>query len=127
MVSALLFGACGDGSSPRDGDLTSAEEGGPSGVNGIVRAGPVCPVERPGQPCAPRGVPTIVSVLDASSGKLVTRTTSDRVGHFRVRVDPGRYVLKASPSGFRVSLPVTVTVHPGKFAHAALSLDTGIR
>ena len=62
-----------------------------TGVGGRVHAGPVCPVEQPGDPaCAPRSVAGATLVVRAADGSEVARFTTDASGLYRIELPPGR-------------------------------------
>jgi hypothetical protein len=98
-----------------------------SGVEGHITAGPTCPVVNPDHPCPPRPVATNVRLLRAD-GSSAARGQSDKNGAFRIAAVAGHYDLVADYSGpNRQCGPVPVDVHDGRFAHADLQCDTGIR
>jgi len=99
------------------------------GVGGRVTAGPVCPVERPGDPsCGPR--PVAGATLTIRSGdKIVDTITTDASGLYRFALAPGDYVLEASPVEGLMGTP-----GPSRFSVVGTELtllevayDTGIR
>jgi hypothetical protein len=99
----------------------------PSGVEGRVTAGPTCPVERPDQPCADKPVETTLRLL-RKDGSVAATTKSGPDGTFKVAVAPGSYRLVADwPSRVGGCGPVDVTVERGRFTHADVSCDNGIR
>jgi hypothetical protein len=100
-----------------------------SGVQGVVTAGPVCPVEPfpPVPQCADRHVPAHLTLQRGSNGPVVARGDAGNDGRFRITAVPGRYTLSAtSPNAMRcTSQPVTVT--SGQFTDVQVGCDTGIR
>lgn len=133
-----------------DGSLTFVSQTGPalpedqqaalaaavrsSGMGGEVTAGPICPVERPGDSafsaaCAARAVAGAVLVVQDGSGKEVARFTTDASGLFRIDLAPGTYTLAARPVNglMRAAPPQSVTVVQGRMTVVAVSYDTGIR
>jgi hypothetical protein len=68
-------------------------------------------------------------IVRAEGGDLVTKVHSGSDGRFEVRLSPGSYVLEpvGTDIGIGGAKPVSVTVRAGQFAHATLTLDTGIR
>jgi hypothetical protein len=99
------------------------------GVGGRVTAGPVCPVERPGDAsCVPRAVAS--ATLSIRSGDtIVGALTTDASGLYRFALAPGDYVLEASPVEGLMGTP---TPSPFSVAGTQLTLldvayDTGIR
>ena len=129
----------------RDGTVTFQGETGPPlpddvltgllatatgpGVGGRVTAGPVCPVERPGDTtCGPR--PVAGATLTIRSGdKIVGAVTTDASGVYRFALAPGDYVLEASPveglMGTPAPMPFTVT--GTQLTLLDVAYDTGIR
>jgi hypothetical protein len=96
-------------------------------VEGRVTAGPTCPVQRADQPCPDRPVETTVRLLRAD-GSVAATGKSAPDGSFRLPAAPGDYRLVGDwPSGAGGCPPVDVTVEPGRFTHADVSCDTGIR
>ena len=93
-----------------------------------MSASPTCPVERIDQPCPPRPVETDVRVVRAD-GTVAAQAHSGTDGRFRVEAAPGRYRLEADyPSGpGRGCTPVDIAVEAGRFTHADIDCDTGIR
>ena len=121
-VGALTSG-CGDDTAP-------AESG--SGVAGVVRLGPQCPVEVEGRPC-PDVPPVGVKVLIAEqlpgelygAGDPVAETTTDAKGRFRVAVPPGAYVVTAEAGMSCEFMDAVVTA--GAVTDIDVPCDTGIR
>jgi len=103
-----------------------------SGVAGVVRLGPRCPVEVRGRPC-PDVPPVGVEVLIAQqlpgerygAGDPVAQTATDGKGRFRVAVPPGAYVVTAEAGMSCEFMDVVVTA--GAFTNIDVSCDTGIR
>ncbi|HTC82261.1 MAG TPA: hypothetical protein VK848_12075, partial [Acidimicrobiia bacterium] len=99
----------------------------PSGVEGRVTAGPSCPVQRADQPCPDKPVETTLRLL-RKDGSVAASGKSAADGTFRLTVAPGSYRLVADwPSRVGGCAPVDVTVESGRFTHAEVSCDTGIR
>jgi hypothetical protein len=122
VIGALTFG-CAEETAP-------AESG--SGVAGVVRLGPQCPVEVEGQLC-PDVLPVGVKVLIAEqppgelygAGDPVAETTTDAEGRFRVAVPPGAYVVTAE-AGMSCEF-MDAVVSAGAFTDIDVPCDTGIR
>jgi hypothetical protein len=99
-------------------------------VNGLVVAGPTCPVERADQPCPPKPVPDRLVLLETAGGQVVARVTTDQNGKFTVTLPPGTYDLKV-PAGsnlYPVQRAVSeVTVIAGQTVQVQIMLDSGIR
>ena len=102
---------------------------GDTGIGGVALAGPVCPVERPGDPaCAPRPVAGATIVIRDAAGNEVASATTDRKGRFEALVPPGRYTVQGLPvEGLMANpAPIDVDVAIG-IAAVDLPYDTGIR
>lgn len=101
-----------------------------TGVGGRVTAGPVCPVERPGDPnCAARAVAGAVLVIKGANGAEVARLTTDASGLYRVSLAPGDYTLEAQPVEGLMGTPSALpfTVRDGAQTALDVVYDTGIR
>ena len=101
-----------------------------TGVEGVVSAGPTCPVERPGDSaCQPRAVAGAVLVITDAGGSEVLRLTTDASGLFGVAIKPGDYTLTPQPvdglMGTAAPMPFMVTDGSATFLDVAY--DTGIR
>lgn len=101
-----------------------------SGVRGIVKIGPVCPVIRAedNARCADKPYAVTLSIRDAA-GKEVFRPTSDVNGKFEAELSPGVYVLSlAEPHALLPRMAsTTFTVMKSKFTDISVTLDSGIR
>ena len=108
---------------------------GESGVEGVVLAGPTCPVERIDSPCPDRPVSLTLGFYTATHStpaSPVATTTSGADGQFRVALPPGTYVVQRAcgPQNctqFPSLRPVMVEVRPGGYIRVTLQADTGIR
>jgi hypothetical protein len=104
-------------------------------VTGIATAGPVCPVERPGDPaCAARPVGGATIVVTRPDGSEVARVTTAADGHFSLALPAGDYVLVPQQvegmMGTAPSVPFTVgsSDQPGQSPNPLqVQYDTGIR
>jgi hypothetical protein len=106
--------------------------GQPSGITGMVKLGPTCPVEStPGAndpvPCVTPYSAQLV-VLDGENA-VVARVTSAADGRFSVDVPPGDYIVAPATGtdSYPIANPVSVTVVAGQFAEIEINYDTGIR
>ena len=73
-------------------------EGGTTGIVGTAVAGPVCPVERPGDPaCAPRPVAGATILIRDATGADVATIVTDAAGRFQVALPPGVYTVAGQP------------------------------
>jgi Carboxypeptidase regulatory-like domain len=118
---ALVAAACGGGSATPPSVTT--------GIAGTATAGPVCPVERPGDPaCAPRPVAGAVVIIRAADGEEIARATTDEEGRYDVAIPPGRYTVEGASVEGLMGNPVEVDVDVGDArAIVDLQYDTGIR
>lgn len=138
-MAAMLLGlaACvAPAASPSSSPAASAGASSSVGnVSGVATAGPVCPVERPGDSaCVPRPVPGAVIVVTRAEGTEVARVTTAADGRFSLNLPPGDYLLVPQPvSGMMGTAPsVPFTVGPtGQPSSSPMPLqveyDTGIR
>lgn len=114
---------------------TSSPSPSPAGVTvtGIVEAGPVCPVERPGDAaCDPRPVEGARISIVGSAGSEVAHATSAVDGSFEVSLPPGEYELipQAVEGILGTAPPIHIQVRPGGAVTPSpieLEYDTGIR
>ena len=86
----------------------------------------MCPVQRAGTKCPPRPVAQAQVVALAGRSTIAT-TRTDRTGHFRLALQPGRYTLRATlPSALRSTGTAAVQVGAHPMA-VTITLDSGIR
>ena len=101
---------------------------GASGLAGVVRISPASPVCRAGTTCAR---PAKRFRLVFSRNGRSTVVTTDSHGRYRVKLDRGRYVVRAAMgrnTGPKQGLlPTRVTVPRGRFATRDFTYDSGIR
>lgn len=96
-------------------------------VTGSVASAPSCPVERVGHPCPPRLV-VGGSVLALRAWHLLASTDTGAGGRFRLKLDVGRYVIRATNTGgLATTAQRTVDVAPGATIRVRLVVDSGIR
>ena len=95
-------------------------------VTGVVAAGPVSPLSRPGVP-ATRAVPG--ATVEALAGNRVMATgRTDRAGRYELRLRPGTYLIRAqSDKVLNNQQTKTVTLARGRKLTVNFVLDTGIR
>lgn len=104
-----------------------------SGITGSVVAGPVCPVARiPPQPgCGPRPLAATLRIRRIAAATREFEVRSGVNGHFRVRLAPGRYVVRGLAHGAsglpRPPAPLRVQVRAHRFTAVTIEYDTGIR
>lgn len=99
-------------------------------LDGVVEAGPTCPVESVTQPCPPKPVPNRVVLIETSGGSIVAKVTTDQQGRFEVNLAPGTYELKVGPGITQYPIqrkPQVVTIVAGQTTQVKIELDTGIR
>ena len=99
-------------------------------MEGIVHAGPTCPVEREDEPCPDRPVQTTLRLV-RDDGSVAATGQSDVDGKFHFAAPAGKYQLVAdygSGSGGPGGCPpVDVLIEPDRYTFADVSCDTGIR
>ena len=118
-----------EGDAVPDAEWPSPAGTGRSGIFGTALAGPICPVEQPGDPnCAPRAVAgATVRVADAAGTELASAVT-DPAGRFFVALPPGTYTLSGDPVDGLMGTPAGITAEVGTGESVVtLSYDTGIR
>jgi hypothetical protein len=119
-LGVALLSGCG-GTSSSHGSTPP-----PATVRGRVTAGPTCPVERVGHPCAPRPVRAVVEVL--ASARVVARARTRRDGTFALSIAGGSYTLAVrTPHPFPRCTPRNITLAPGSTSTIDLTCDTGLR
>jgi hypothetical protein len=101
-------------------------------LQGQVTIGPICPVERPDQPCTPSPdtyAARKVLVFSSDGATLVATVSLNETGYYRVALDPGSYVVNINRGGIDRSLdmPRTITLAAGETITLDISIDTGIR
>jgi hypothetical protein len=99
-----------------------------TGINGMTVVDG-CPVMRD-PPCPDKPVPASLSVLESSTGAVITTVDSDASGHFSIAVKPGQYLLRlANTAGTlpRQANPAKVTVESGHYTTVTVRLDSGMR
>lgn len=134
VVIAVLLSACGSGGDIADRDTTTTIGSRPAGqgtLEGLVLAGPTCPVQRdpPDPACSDRPVPLAILVVLDLAGDEVGRGVSDQEGRFSISLPSGSYRLVPQPVegllGTAGSQDVQVKV--GDTEAVTVSYDTGIR
>jgi hypothetical protein len=99
-----------------------------TGIRGVVKLGPTCPVESLVSPCPDR--PFQGEVEATSTDGDTTRVSTDEQGRFSLDLPAGSYVLVAvslSGSGLPTPVPQTVQVETGAYTQVTLEVDSGIR
>lgn len=124
-LAAGLLSLVGCGDQPSAGEPAS-------GITGVVRLGPQCPVESATDPCEeePAAGVTVI-VADQLPGEAyapgpeVARATTAADGTFTVALSPGEYVVTAE-AGMSCEL-MDARVTRGAYAQVDVPCDTGIR
>jgi hypothetical protein len=125
LALALLGGCTAAGAPSASTDTVS--------VRGVATAGPVCPVERPGDSaCAPRPVAGATIVVKAAGGAEVRRVTTAGDGSFAIDLVAGDYVLVPQPVdgllGTAEQVAISVPAAGGSLpSPVQIEYDTGIR
>ncbi len=102
-------------------------------LEGHVTIGPICPVERPGQPCpVPPEMYAARKVLiyNADRTVLIQTVSLDTSGNYRIRLAVGRYtvdVSRAGGIGGVRGVPTIAPIEPNGTATVDIMIDTGIR
>ncbi len=119
-----------DGDEPPGEAWPAAGQSGRTGFDIRAVAGPVCPVERPGDSaCDPRPVPDAAVVIRDGSGAQVATVTLDNAGLAFVPLPPGDYSIDAAPVEGLMGTPaaISATLLAGHAEAVVLDYDTGIR
>jgi hypothetical protein len=121
--SIVLAGGGGTGG----GGGTTAK----SGIRGLAEAGPIKPVQRPGEKNTAPLPGAIITIQPSGGGAEITRQKADQNGRFEIPLSPGTYRLVPLPpqpgAVYPRGTPQTVTVKTGKFTEVTVEYDTGIR
>jgi hypothetical protein len=99
-----------------------------TGVRGVVRLGPTCPVESITSPCPDR--PFQGDVRATAPDGSTTTVSTDAQGAFTMNLVAGTYTVVAVPPGGGgppSPVPQTVQVRTGSYTQVTLEVDTGIR
>jgi hypothetical protein len=127
---ALSLSACTSRTASSTGANSTTTSGDPSArvsISGSVTAGPTCPVERIGHPCAPTPVRAEVKAMSVGGANEASSPT-DAEGHYAFTLPPGSYtfvVVKGSMFPRCTALPVTVS--SVALSDVDITCDTGIR
>jgi hypothetical protein len=110
----------------------SSQDAPPGILEGNVSIGPICPVERPDQPCItpPEAYETRKILVFRDDGKTLVKTVSiSGKGYYRTELNPGSYVVDINDAGRDRSadVPATMAIRSGKTLTLNISIDTGIR
>lgn len=119
-----------EGGDPIPADVLPVPSTGATGITGRATAGPICPVERPGDAaCAPRPVAGAEIVVTDASGAEVGKVTTLPDGSFALELPAGDYTVQGQSVDGLMGAPdrLSVTVRVGALSDIDLQYDTGIR
>jgi hypothetical protein len=122
VLPLLILAACAP-SGQRGGTSSS------SGIAGRVIMFPLSPLETGSSPAPTKGVQTTVAI-ESSDGERIEHVRTGPDGAFRIRLEPGDYVLSAMPPAsdpHLVPRPASAKVEPGTFVRVTVVLDTRLR
>ena len=124
-ASTLLFIALALSCTNQPSDILLAQGQG-TGLEGMVRRGPIQPVCRAGEPC---DAPFSAAFQVWQQQQLVTKFRSDSTGHYRVLLAPGAYTIVADSGApiWPARQAHDVKVGSVGLTHLDLDFDTGIR
>ena len=127
LLILLFAAACHSPTSPEDPSSR------PHGrLSGLVKIGPNCPVEQPGNPCpTPPAAFQLRKILvyNASKSKVLYVVDIDSQGLYLIDLAPARYVIDLRGAGIdrTADLPKTVEIKANTVTRLDVSIDTGIR
>jgi hypothetical protein len=100
-----------------------------TGINGLTVVRGSCPVVR-AEDCPDRPITATLSIMDATTGAMVTTVESNKQGQFSIALPPGRYLLRYAGIGgappHRIGA-MPVTVDAGRYTTITVRVDSGIR
>lgn len=120
----LALGCTGSGDSAAPDTSGSSTS---TGLEGVVRRGPIQPVCWPDEACI---APFSARFEVRSGDRLITSFRSDSAGRFLVRLAPGEYMVvpdSLSPLLGAIWQTHAVVVGSAGLTHVELDFDTGIR
>ena len=128
-VVAVVVLAIGIGAYYSANTLTPSPAG-KGTLEGQVSIGPICPVERPDNPCKPSPEAYAARKMIVSKGGAKVATVDiDSNGHYSVQLDAGTYTIDINRIGIDRSpeLPKQIQIKTGETIKLDISIDTGIR
>lgn len=101
-------------------------------LEGYVSIGPICPVERPDQPCVtpPEAYEARKILVFRDDGKTFIKTLPiGGNGYYHTELNPGSYIVDINHAGIDRSaeVPARIDIRAGKTVTLNISIDTGIR
>jgi len=124
------------GATPTSATFLVQKEGGISPfmvlgtVAGTVTLGPLCPVQRPGEPCVPTPemfTSRSVVIYDTDRVTIVAQQPLQPNGAFTVTLKPGSYFVQINPAGIGAGEKKPFTITALKTTTVNFDIDTGIR
>ena len=106
-------------------------------LEGEVRIGPICPVEKKGEPC--KTPPEVyearkIIVYDEDGRRIAIVdiepvSSGDGWGRYRVELEPGIYIIDINRLGIDSSndVPTKINIRSGETIKFNIDIDTGIR
>jgi hypothetical protein len=102
-----------------------------SGIQGTSFISPVCPVEKnpPDPGCNPKPYQATIIVKTSNGQTEVTRFTTMANGQFKVKLNPGAYLLVSANSSesYPRGTSQQVVVQKNKFTQVTITFDSGMR
>lgn len=101
-------------------------------LQGTMTIGPICPVERPDQPCLPTAemfAARKIYVYEANRTTIKTTLTTDAQGKFKVTLPVGDYWVDMIHQGIGATrgVPAEINIKSGATLDLNIDVDTGIR
>ncbi len=101
-------------------------------LSGVVKIGPNCPVEQPGNPCpTPPDAYKLRKILiyDEQKSRLLFTVDIDTQGLYFIDLVPAKYLVDLKGAGIdRTSdLPKVVEIHANNVTTLNVNIDTGLR
>ena len=111
--------------------LSQGEEEATSGIKGVVRLGPTCPMQKNEDDpnCADKMYQTKLEITRFNSVEVLKTFSSNKDGEFEVRVAPGEYSIREAGAGkdSKCGKNGLVPVEANQFTEVIVFCDTGIR
>jgi len=107
----------------------SESKTGNTGIAGVVMVTPIRPgpIKKGSESPEAAPLPSATFTVTSDAG-AVTRFTTDAMGHFKVSLQPGRYVVLLAENRFpKPCGPFEITVEAGKMTDVEWRCDSGMR